>query len=118
MAQVASQPYVAGLRRSPNSRGDSCHCESLTGEARTVRMRRVCTATRPAGRGAAVRCTRTARRLITGAVVVMAAIVADCRSAGAGSEIMQGLQNARQRARGRVKMYYAISLHKRLSRHR
>ena len=49
--------------------------KSLTGEARTAMMRRVCTATR---RAAAVRCTPTGRRLITGMVVIAAAMAAGC----------------------------------------
>lgn len=51
--------------------------ERLTGEARTAMMRRVCTATR-LGRAAAVRCTPTGRRLITGMVIIAAAMAAGC----------------------------------------
>lgn len=42
-----------------------------------MRMRRVCRATR-LGRAAAVRCTGAGRRLITGMVVIMAAMAATC----------------------------------------
>lgn len=40
-------------------------------------MRRVCTATR-LGRAAAARCTPTGRRLITGIVIIAAAMAARC----------------------------------------
>lgn len=63
---------LANVARPPCSR-----CTVLTGEARAVRMRRVCRATRLGrGRGAAVRWTPTERRLITGAVIIVAAMAA------------------------------------------
>lgn len=53
-------------------------------------MRRACRTTRPAGREAAVVCTRTLRRLITGAVVAMAAMFDGCSAVSEGSQIMLG----------------------------
>ncbi len=90
----AGRPCTASTIRLPSPRHASCLSQNLTGVARTVTMRRACRATRPAGRGAAVVCMRTLRRLIAGAVVAMAAMFVGCSDVSKGSQIMLGWTSA------------------------